>query len=74
MSNKSQSKKFTDILSILIFVGLSLFGVCAIYFSNVQDEISLKVWSHFKDLSLLFAGYYFGQSRKTANKPINQDK
>ena len=66
MSNQDQPKNFTTTLSVLIFLGLAITGILAIYFSTNKAETSLVIWSHFKDLSLIVAGYFFGKRAKNS--------
>jgi len=64
MSHKHQdSPKIVTTLSIIIMLGLAATAIIYIALSNDKGGASQEVWGHFKDLSILVIGYYFGYKK-----------
>lgn len=60
-----RTPKSAFVLSLILMLGLVAAAVVFIVLSSDKSEASREVWSHFKALSLIVAGYYFGHNKST---------
>ncbi len=76
MSNNSQNSKVIIFISIFVLLCLLISATTYIFLSDDKSSASKEVFSHFRSLSILVVGYFFGHSSnkgKAAIKKINKD-
>lgn len=64
MSKHQKSIKFTAILSILIIICMVFFSVFYFHIAQQTEEAAQDIWQHFKTLSFIVFGYWFGSNYK----------
>jgi CHASE3 domain sensor protein len=66
MSKHQQTIKPKAIFNLSIFIILCMlcFAVFYLYLAQDNNEAIQDIWQHFKALSLIVVGYWFGNSNK----------
>lgn len=64
MSKHQKPIKFTAFLSILIIICMVFFAFFYLCFSQQAVGAAQDIWQHFKTLSLIVVGYWFGSNSK----------
>jgi hypothetical protein len=59
--SKRKAPKPTTLLSSLILIGLIAAGFAMYSWVEPKADVAREVWDHFKMLSLIAVGYYFGR-------------
>lgn len=57
-----KSQKLITGVAFILMVGLCVFGLLFILFSDDKGSAAAEVWSHFKIMALTVVSYLFGKS------------